>query len=414
LVVGDIVQIKAGDKVPADLRLFEVNQGKVEKSGLTGESEPIPLSVTSADPNLYETKNLALFGTSLLEGSAAGMVINTSDRTVMGKIARVASGTSSVSTSLQKEVNYFTGLVGLMALILCIIVIFGYYFGVSPSHQGFLTVSSVITNCIAVVVSLLPEGAPVSLALILKLVAKRMFSVNILVKKLTVLETLGSATLIASDKTGTLTQNRMTLNHLWIANDHKEDLANGGDKRRKKSKFQQRDNFDVQETTSGCYGLENIGKHLSEPALNYLCQMMCLCNKTVFEDEEDENENQPKYRQADKNNGPRKIVGNPTEGALLNAAEEYLDTRTLREFTPMIREIAFSSRTKYHLTIHKIDDEQLFQNSQDAIRPTEKSGSCSFVIFLKGAPEYVLGMCSKAVVNGTEVNVDPSLVHRIM
>ena len=77
---------------------------------------------------------------------------------VMGKIARVASNTSSITTSLQKEVNYFTGVVAFMAVIICIITVCGYYYGVSPSHPGFLTTSSVVTNCIAVVVSLLPEG----------------------------------------------------------------------------------------------------------------------------------------------------------------------------------------------------------------------------------------------------------------
>lgn len=158
LVVGDVIRIRAGDKIPADIRLFEVNQAKVEKSSLTGECEPIPLSVTSADPNMYETRNLALFGCSVLEGSATGIVINTADRTIMGKIARVASGTSSVSTSLQKEVNYFTGLVAVMAVVVCAIVVVGYYVGVAPHHPGYLTISMVITNCIAVVVSLLPEG----------------------------------------------------------------------------------------------------------------------------------------------------------------------------------------------------------------------------------------------------------------
>lgn len=161
LVVGDIVRISAGDKVPADMRLFEVNQAKVEKSSLTGESEPIPLSVISADPNMYETRNLALFGTLVLEGTASGIVINTADRTLMGKIARVASGTSTVATSLQKELNYFTVLVALMAVVVCIIVVAGYYGGVAPYHPGLFTVSMVITNCIAVVVSLIPEGKAV-------------------------------------------------------------------------------------------------------------------------------------------------------------------------------------------------------------------------------------------------------------
>lgn len=158
LVVGDIVTVKGGDKIPADMRLIESNQAKVEKSGLTGESEPIALSVTTFDPNIYETRNVALFGTSMLEGLATGVVINTGDRTIMGKIARVASGTSSVSTSLQKEINYTTGLLAAMALGLILIVVLGYYFGVDPYHPGYMPPAVVVTACIGCVVSLLPDG----------------------------------------------------------------------------------------------------------------------------------------------------------------------------------------------------------------------------------------------------------------
>lgn len=162
LVVGDIITIKGGDKIPADVRLTESNQAKVEKSGLTGETEPIPLSVTTADPNIYETRNVALFGTSMLEGTATGMVINTGDRTIMGKIARVASDTSSASSSLQKEINYTTGMLAAMALCLILTVVLGYYFGVDPYHPGYMPVAVIVTTCVGCVVSLLPDGKDLS------------------------------------------------------------------------------------------------------------------------------------------------------------------------------------------------------------------------------------------------------------
>lgn len=138
----------------------------------------------------------------------------------------------------------------------------------------------------------------------------------------------------------------------------------------------------------------------------FLMQMMTLCNKTVFED-------------AGKKSGPRKknqirkIIGNHTEGALLKAADEYIDTDGLRRKAPLVKEIAFNLRKNFHLTVHHIIDPQLIMNSADVIHLLESKPNYDYIIFVKGALEYVLGMCTYAVIGTTENAMDTVLTGRI-
>jgi sodium/potassium-transporting ATPase subunit alpha len=202
LVIGDIVRLTAGDKIPADMRVIECSQASVEKSSLTGESEPVKLNVNSTDLNPYETKNITLFGSSILEGTVTGVVFQTGDRTIMGKIAEITLNTKTKMSTMQREINYFASIIGTMSIFTGILTFVLWYFGVRNAYPDFLTYPGIITACIGVVVSFFPEGLPISVTMTLTLVAQKMKKNNVLIKKMSIIETLGSTTVIASDKTG--------------------------------------------------------------------------------------------------------------------------------------------------------------------------------------------------------------------
>merc|ERR1712158_346494 len=194
LTLGDIVEIKFGDRCPADLRILEARGLKVDNSSLTGESEPQARGPEFTHENPLETKNLAFFSTNAVEGTAVGMVVNIGDNTVMGRIAGLASGLEGGQTPIAKEIEHFIHIITGVAV--------------------FLGVSFFI----GIIVANVPEGLLATVTVCLTLTAKRMASKNCLVKNLEAVETLGSTSCICSDKTGTLTQNRMTVAHMWFDN----------------------------------------------------------------------------------------------------------------------------------------------------------------------------------------------------
>merc|ERR1711962_733728 len=194
LTLGDIVEIKFGDRCPADLRVLEARGFKVDNSSLTGESEPQARGPEFTHENPLETKNLAFFSANAVEGTAVGMVVNIGDSTVMGRIAGLASGLEGGQTPIAKEIEHFIHIITAVAVFL----------GVS-----FL---------IGIIVANVPEGLLATVTVCLTLTAKRMAAKNCLVKNLEAVETLGSTSCICSDKTGTLTQNRMTVAHMWFDN----------------------------------------------------------------------------------------------------------------------------------------------------------------------------------------------------
>merc|ERR1712088_722334 len=184
--------VKFGDRLPADIRVTESMGFKVDNSSLTGESEPQARSNEHTHENPLETKNLAFFSTNAVEGTATGIVVNVGDNTVMGRIAGLASGLESGDTPIAKEIAHFIHLITGVAVFL----------GVS----------------FCIIVANVPEGLLATVTVCLTLTAKRMASKNCLVKNLEAVETLGSTSTICSDKTGTLTQNRMTVAHMWFDN----------------------------------------------------------------------------------------------------------------------------------------------------------------------------------------------------
>merc|ERR1711910_224576 len=219
LTLGDIVDIKFGDRVPADLRVIEARGFKVDNSSLTGESEPQTRSPEFTNENPLETRNLAFFSTNAVEGTCVGMVVNIGDNTVMGRIAGLASGLEGGQTPIAKEIEHFIHIITAVAVFL------GVSFFIIAFILGYNWLDAVIF-LIGIIVANVPEGLLATVTVCLTLTAKRMASKNCLVKNLEAVETLGSTSTICSDKTGTLTQNRMTVAHMWFDNKiHESDTS---------------------------------------------------------------------------------------------------------------------------------------------------------------------------------------------
>ncbi|KAJ6656033.1 hypothetical protein lerEdw1_004438 [Lerista edwardsae] len=343
LVVGDIVEIKGGDRIPADIRIISSQGCKVDNSSLTGESEPQSRSCEFSHENPLETKNIAFYSTTCLEGTATGMVINTGDCTIIGRIASLASGVGNEKTPIAIEIEHFVHIVAGVAISI------GVLFFIIAVSMHYHVLTSIIF-LIGIIVANVPEGLLATVTVALSLTAKRMAKKNCLVKNLEAVETLGSTSIICSDKTGTLTQNRMTVAHLWF---------DQGVYSADTSEDQTTQTFDQ---TSGTW--------------KALAKIVALCNRAEFRPGQ---ENVPIMK--------RIVVGDASETALLKFSEVVLgDVMEIRKQNKKVAEIPFNSTNKFQLSIHETDD------------PYDRR----FLLVMKGAPERILERCSTMMINGQE------------
>lgn len=346
LVVGDVIDVKLGDKIPADIRVISNQKLKVDNSSLTGESEPLGRSVEMTDENPLETKNLAFFGTLAVDGTATGIVVNTGDRTVFGRIAGLAASGEQQETTMQKEIQHFIILIATIAIALGII------FFIFGAVEGTETVTNIVYT-IGIIVANVPEGLLATVTVALTLTAQRMAKKNVLVKKMEAVETLGSTTTICSDKTGTLTQNRMTIVH--VVYDQEIFLAPTA----------------TQEAT---YDTEN-------PTYKNLFFLAANCAKAVFDSAELKDE-------PDKPIDERKVNGDASEAGILKFSEKQTSVAAYRERNPQIATIPFNSANKFMVTINR--DSMASADTGSTLR-----------LCMKGAPERVLDRCTHIMVDGT-------------
>merc|ERR1712227_972837 len=339
LTLGDVVEVKFGDRVPADLRVVEARQFKVDNSSLTGESEPQTRTPEFTHENPLETKNLAFFSTNAVEGTAVGIVVNIGDNTVMGRIAGLASGLASDETPIAKEIAHFIHIITGVAVFL----------GVTFFIIGYNWLDAVIF-LIGIIVANVPEGLLATVTVCLTLTAKRMAAKNCLVKNLEAVETLGSTSCICSDKTGTLTQNRMTVAHMWFDNKIVE--------------------ADTSEDQSG------NAFDRSAPGWKTLERVAMLCNRAEF-----------KGGQNEVSILKREANGDASEAAILKCTEltngNVMDYRAKNK---KLVEIPFNSTNKFQVSIHETSD------------PSDKRN----LLVMKGAPERILQRCSTIVIDGQE------------
>ncbi|KAF6288431.1 hypothetical protein mRhiFer1_009156 [Rhinolophus ferrumequinum] len=350
VVVGDLVEIKGGDRVPADLRIISAHGCKVDNSSLTGESEPQTRSPDCTHDNPLETRNITFFSTNCVEGTARGVVVATGDRTVMGRIATLASGLEVGKTPIAIEIEHF------IQLITGVAVFLGVSFFVLSLILGYSWLEAVIF-LIGIIVANVPEGLLATVTVCLTLTAKRMARKNCLVKNLEAVETLGSTSTICSDKTGTLTQNRMTVAHMWFDNQiHEAD------------------------TTEDQSGTSFDKSSHTWVALSHIAG---LCNRAVFKGGQD---NIPVLK--------RDVAGDASESALLKCIElSSGSVKLMRERNKKVAEIPFNSTNKYQLSIHETED------------PNDNR----YLLVMKGAPERILDRCATILLQGKEQPLDEEM-----
>mmetsp|Transcript_5667 Transcript_5667/g.8787 ORF Transcript_5667/g.8787 Transcript_5667/m.8787 type:complete len:833 (+) Transcript_5667:210-2708(+) len=391
IVPGDVVFVEAGDLIPADIRVLECSDSfQVDNAALTGESEPQKRSSVCTHDDPLETQNLCFFGTLAPEGSCKAIVIETGDRTVMGRVAALAMSTKKEQTPINKEIHHFILIISGIALFL------GLTFFLLNIGIGTPFIENLVFM-IGIIVANVPEGLLATVTVCLTLTAKRMHAKKVLVKNLEGVETLGSTSCICSDKTGTLTMNVMTVAQVvygdaktFITEDAPSSFT-GGKK--------------TYDTTNVCF--------------QKLLRCAALCNVATFTEGS-------KWRYKDDGDGETKeidefgnpipvpfkgvvtqgdgsvietsnwkSVGNASECAMIKLVQsessmpcdEY-DIDSIRSSYPVKYTIPFNSKNKYQVHVH------------------ENSSSGKHIVLMKGAPERIIDRCTHAVIGGKIVELD--------
>jgi Ca2+-transporting ATPase len=319
LVLGDILELEAGDAVPADARLLQAIHLAAEESALTGESVPVgkdARAVIAADAPLGDRSTMLFVGTSLVRGKGRAVVVATGKQTELGQLSELIRGARDQSTPLEQRLDHFGkrilwACLGLSALLFA-----------RGMWKGDRTWHVLLLEAVSLAVAAIPEGLPAITTITLALGMQRMAKRGAIIRKLAAVETLGSATVICSDKTGTLTQNEMTVREVYAGTVGYRVTGTGYDPR-----------GEVQ-------GID--GKHVEfpPPPLKHLLATVALCNNATLERSDD---------------GTWRTVGDPTEGALLTlAAKGGLPRESVVSSHQIVKELPFDSDRK-RMTIVTLD-----------------------------------------------------------
>ncbi|TCD67985.1 hypothetical protein EIP91_011654 [Steccherinum ochraceum] len=344
LVKGDVVLVRVGDKTPADLVVFAATDLKIDNSSLTGESEPqerFPKPHgTPARP--VEAENLLFNSTLVVNGEGWGVVVRTGDHTLIGQIASLTGGESGNASPLSVEIGRFVMMVSTIAIVFAVVF---FVVGITTAYKG--QGSNTVTFAVSILVAFVPEGLPSVVTLLLSIAAKRMAAQNVLVKDLQGVETLGSLTLLATDKTGTLTRNQMTVTNIWSG-------------QKMYSAFQS--NNDNEETAAFSIDAPGMRETVDIAALN----------------------SRIKFDKTDVPFDQRQILGDATETGLTRFAGRYVsDYDEHLKSHPKVFEIPFNSTNKWALVILE-----------------KKHADGDLTAYIKGAPERVLAKCTTYLKDG--------------
>jgi Ca2+-transporting ATPase len=379
LVPGDVVVLEAGNYVPADVRLLEAINLRVEEAALTGESVPVAKDASAnleKDIPLGDRKNTAFMGTLVDYGRGRGVVVNTGMQTQIGMIAEMLQSVQQEPTPLQRRLDQLGRSLGWAALAICgLVFIVGWLRGFNPLDMFLIAVSLAIAA--------VPEGLPAVVTISLALGMREMIKRHALIRRLSSVETLGSATVICSDKTGTLTQNVMTVTRMWVD-----------------GKF-----FDI--TGSG---YDPTGEFcLDGKPINLIDHPAALTNlwvTTLNNDAQLEVSGASDMRQT------YRTVGDPTEGALIVAAAKAgANSVGLNIAYPRVQEIPFDSIRKRMVTIHRIQEPV----AEDISPFYDQEKQQWYAVTVKGAPDVVLGLCSHYQrMDDYTVSLDDEMRQRIL
>ena len=348
LVPGDIVLLQAGDKVPADLRLLKIRDLQVDESALTGESVPVEKAVAPLDQDtiLAERINMAYGSTMVTYGQGTGIVTATGDYTEVGRISKLISSAQDLATPLTRKITHFSHILLYAILLLAAVTVAVGMLRGQPLFDMFMA-------AVALAVGAIPEGLPAAVTITLAIGVSRMAKRRAIIRKLPAVETLGSTTVICSDKTGTLTENQMTVQTIMAGNVHYEVSGAGY-------------------APLGRIVRQDGADDVSNATLRECLQAGLLCNDSLLLEKD----------------GGWQIQGDPTEGALLTAAAKNgFDEKETEKRYPRLDSIPFESQHQYMATLH------------------DAGVGKPCVVYIKGAVEQILAKCT-----GT-IDADGSVVH---
>ena len=363
LVPGDIVLLEAGNVVPADARLLASNQLRIQEAALTGESEPIEKGVGALSGDnlpLGDRRNMAYLGTSISHGRGVAVIVETGMHTELGHIAALIQSVDQEMTPLQKRLDRLGKALGLVAVMVAALIFGLGIIDGEPINLMFMT-------AVSIAVAAVPEGLPAVVTITLALGAKRMLKRQALIRKLPAVETLGSVTVICSDKTGTLTENRMTVVALDVAG-------------------QRLDLTEQLRHRAPTFDAATMAPEPGQPALALLLAGGALCNDATLKSGEP---------------GVFHTIGDPTEGALLVAAARLgLLQGDLDQGLPRVSEVPFDSERKRMTTIHEVraaPQGQAFESMWQTIY--RATGQPRYVAFVKGSVDGLLTISDRVWVD---------------
>jgi Ca2+-transporting ATPase len=376
LVPGDLVLLESGDRVPADLRLIDCQQFAADESALTGESVPVvkePKPLQAADLPLGDRKNCGYLGTMVTRGTARGIVTVTGMSTEMGKIADLIQRTEEADTPLQHRLEQLGKILIVVSILLTVLVVVAGVVHGQPLYGMFLA-------GVSLAVAAIPEGLPAIVTIALALGVQRMIRRRAIVRKLPSVETLGCASVICSDKTGTLTQNQMTVTRLWLGSRRIEVTGEG---------YEPSGQLKEEGGTLDAKG---------DAPLRRLGQVAALCNNAVLAQEDKEEEarkRKPVKGETSEEEGGWKVKGDPTEGALLVlAAKTGLPRSVLDTMYNRVREFPFDPERKRMSVL------------------VEHQGGR--LLLTKGAPDLLVERCAYVLWGGQVTPFTATLRQRVL
>jgi potassium/sodium efflux P-type ATPase len=356
LVPGDIVFLQSGDKVPADLRMFKVKNLRIDEASLTGESMPAEktISAVSESASIGDRNCMAFSGTLVTSGQGSGIVVATGDRTEIGKISSLISSSPAITTKLLLKMAEFGRWLSMGVTVVTVIVFgFGVFVRKYPLSEMFIA-------AVGLAVAAIPEGLPAILSITLAVGVQRMAKRNAIIRRLPSVETLGSVTVICSDKTGTLTRNEMTVQIIVTASD-RFDVGGVG--------YDPAGIFTVRGKELTCYMIDDSKVRCADyPDLMDLAMASVLCNDAAIE----------------QSGGLWQIHGDPTEAAaLVMGMKAGYDNILEQKNHTRLDVIPFESEHRFMATLNQ---------SPEGDR----------TIYVKGAPERIMEMCSQQRAEGRD------------
>jgi len=348
IVVGDLLRLKLGDKIPADCRVISNSGMKADQSMITGEADPVEILVHAADPNALEARNIVFNGSLVVDGGCLAVAIRTGDDTLIGAMVGLTADTGKTKGTLAADIDYFVKILAVFALVQAAVV-----FAVGIA-RGLAPVDVFINGFITIMIGNVPQGLPTTVTACLAIVAERMGRQNVFVKKLDVIETLGSCTLICTDKTGTLTMNLMSVANLW-----------GMGMRLEGPEYQQKLAGESSSSTGNATG----GDAGTNSQLFALMLVATLNSRVVLERKTEDSELVP--------NGDASELGLYRFFGACVKDRTGQEVEAFRAANPKLHEIPFNSAFKWQMSIHSVASQGGKQ-----------------LLLIKGAPDVLLDKCS--------------------